>query len=110
MKPKQLRSLKILDTLFPVIRPEPRDCPDAWGWMVIDPPSIAVQSDLTGDKEAHILLHEVFHAILQATSGLAIPNDPTQGEEHYVTLLSLGLIQVFKDNPNLIPFIQERLK
>ena len=48
-------------------------------------------------REASTLLHELMHAVLGVLKGVTVPiQDPTRTEEHFVTLLSTGLITVFR--------------
>lgn len=110
--PVKVSTISILDTDYQIRRPKQSECANekAMGWCQNEPPAhIAVQAELTGSAEASTFLHEIMHGIMCATRGVTVPMDPARVEEHFVTILSAGLMTVFKQNPRLVTFIAERL-
>jgi hypothetical protein len=65
---------------------------------------IRVRDDLPEQLTAECLLHEVLHAAYDM-GGI----DPGDGEERTVTVMSIQLSQVIRDNPALIAYLQEAL-
>lgn len=65
---------------------------------------IAKHKDLTSQRDADVVLHEVMHAICRE-SGWTY----RKTEEDYITLLASGLAQVFNDNPHLSNYLREQL-
>lgn len=65
---------------------------------------IRIDDALDSTKSANTLLHELFHAIWTT---YALENDDK--EERVVTVLSNGLAQVWRDNPDLVKFLNKSL-
>ncbi|WP_269929964.1 hypothetical protein [Aminobacter sp. HY435] len=65
---------------------------------------ILIQEGLTPQWEAHVLVHEVLHAAYAAAGMTAIHEHVS--EERLVGALSYQLIQVWRDNPDLVAYIE----
>ena len=55
----------------------------------------------SGSRAAEVVLHEVIHAVF--SNGCI---NPKHGEEHIVSMLGLGLIQIIRDNPGFVKWLQ----
>lgn len=64
---------------------------------------ILIQEDLTPQKQAEVLLHEILHACYD-NAGLNM--EPTLEEERVVNGMGYQLLQVIRDNPKLMVFLQ----
>lgn len=68
---------------------------------------ISITTGMKPKQQACTLLHEVLHAVF---AEMGMHNSPIKdGEEYIVECLSNGLIQVIRDNPHLIEFLQESM-
>lgn len=107
-----VKKIKVINVDFAYSRPSKElcDASSAWGFLQNDPDVIAVQAGLSNSREADTLIHEIFHAILSVIgTGCVVSLNPTQMEEHYVSLLATGFSSVLRDNPKLLPYLAERL-
>lgn len=64
--------------------------------------TILIQEGMRPQKEAEVLLHEVFHAIYDV-SGLGLMDN--MPEEPIVNMLGYHMLQVIRDNPNLMAYL-----
>ena len=68
---------------------------------------ISITTGMKPKQQACTLLHEVLHAVF---AEMGMHNSPIKdGEEYIVECFSNGLIQIIRDNPELIAFLQESL-
>lgn len=77
---------------------------DNWGQYYSDEQKIELSDKLSGSKWAEILVHEMVHGIVD-NWGIDLPD-----EEKFVSVFSIGLTQVLKDNPTLFRSILKALK
>mgnify|MGYP001599876298 CR=1 FL=1 len=66
---------------------------------------IAIGDDLSGQRLAETLLHELMHAIWHVWA-----LSKTNGQEVVVRAMALGMATVMRDNPELMPWIQSQLR
>ncbi len=66
---------------------------------------ICVSDELTGDKAAYVLLHEVLHGIYSHWT----LDEGSLTEERIVASFSDGLLAVFRDNPEFGRWLLARL-
>ncbi len=66
---------------------------------------IRIDTSVDSIKVVDTLMHEINHAIYWAY-GI----EDGDNEERTVSTLSTGLVQVIRDNPDLLAYIQDRLK
>lgn len=77
-----------------------------------DASRVYIADNLSGHQLANTLLHEVMHAIWY-TQGLChdcLASNPAGLQEHVVNNMTNGLIQVIRDNPDLVKFLQKECK
>ncbi len=67
---------------------------------------ICVSNELTGDKAAYVLLHEVLHGVYSHWT----LDEGALTEERVVASFSDGLLAVFRDNPDFGRWLLARLK
>lgn len=77
---------------------------DAFGECDLTLCEIRIRSDLAPQKAANTLLHETLHAAFYIGDLGA-----EDKQERIVTVLANQLSQVWRDNPELIAFVNERL-
>lgn len=65
---------------------------------------ILIQDGLPPQLEAHVVLHEVLHAAYSAAGMNAIPEHIS--EERLVGALTHQLTQVWRDNPDLVAYME----
>ena len=73
---------------------------------------ITIQSDLSPLDEANTVVHEILHGIAYINS-LTVsgqPLDSDNKEEVVINQFTNGLIQVFRDNKWLLPYLKDKLK
>ena len=73
---------------------------------------ITIQNDLSNLDEANTLLHEVLHGIVYINSltQTGAPLDKENNEEIVVNTITNGLVQVFRDNKWLLPYLNKKVK
>ena len=73
---------------------------------------ITIQSDLSNLDESNTLLHEILHGIVYINSltQTGQPLDKENAEEVVVNTITNGLVQVFRDNKWLLPYLNENIK
>ena len=73
---------------------------------------IPIQSDLSPLDEANTVVHEILHGIAYinslTVSGQAL--DIVKKEEVVINLFTYCLVQVFRDNKWLLPYLKDKLK
>ena len=73
---------------------------------------ITIQSDLSPLDEANTVVHEILHGIAYinslTVSGQPLDND--NKEEVVINQFTNGLVQVFRDNKWLLPYLKDKLK
>lgn len=79
-----------------------------FGWCDNNDQVICVQLGLKCQKTADTLLHEIAHALVWNYGGAIDESDHIK-EEDFVGWIANGLIQVWRDNPDLLPWFQEIL-
>lgn len=80
----------------------PADNSEAWG-MCDRATNVILLSEVPGpQKQREVLLHEVLHAIYGTTGLCSKDNVP---EEMVVTDMSPALLQVLRDNPDLVDYL-----
>ena len=73
---------------------------------------ITIQSDLSPLDEANTVVHEILHGIAYINS-LTVsgqPLDSDNKEEVVINQFTNGLVQVFRDNKWLLPYLKDKLK
>ena len=77
---------------------------NAYGITHHDKQKIYISSDQEDDRQAVTLLHEILHAVINAShlypmfTKESMPDDAVKAEENVVTAIALSLYQVLKDN------------
>ncbi len=66
---------------------------------------IGVALHVPPQRQAEVMLHEVFHGVFRGF-GFDLDHDL---EEKLVTLLAQGMLQVMRDNPEMIAWIYDRI-
>lgn len=82
----------------------------AKGWTDHENLNIIIWPDLDPDVLAEVLMHEVEHCI---TSVTGVANDLDDGkitEEQLVTRMAPVRLQVYRDNPKLVRFLETHVK
>ena len=64
--------------------------------------TILIRSGMVPQKEAEVLIHEIFHAAWDG-AGLAMEDD--HPEERVVNALGYQWLQILRDNPNLFDYV-----
>ena len=74
--------------------------------------SITIQNGLSPLDEANTLLHEILHGIayINSLTQSDQPLDTENKEEVVINTITNGLIQVFRDNKWLLPYLKDKLK
>ena len=71
--------------------------------------SIVVSTSTPKSRAVDTLLHEIIHAAFDTyLMEIAIKSDDP--EESIVTMMATSLTQIFRDNPQLLSYIQQELK
>ena len=88
---------------------------DTWGCHVISATGIEVtlEESLEGLELVQTSLHETFHSIVHAYMPAGTTQNPKPGEETeeaYVDAIANGLVQVLRDNPDYLAFINYEIK
>jgi hypothetical protein len=65
---------------------------------------VAVEG-VTPQHQAEVMIHEILHALFGAGS---LRDNPDVHEEQIVTVLAKGLIQVARDNPHILRWINDQ--
>lgn len=78
---------------------------DAFGNITYAQKRIKVADDQDEGQVLDTLLHEILHGIIHGPNLLELEREL---EEKVVKVLSGGLLQVFRDNPELISWVLER--
>jgi hypothetical protein len=68
--------------------------------------AIEILEEMPAARRAETLLHELFHGLWHV-SGLR--NDIDEDEEHAVTVLSLAMAGLIRDNPELVAYLVQNL-
>ena len=74
--------------------------------------TITIQNGLSSLDEANTLLHEILHGVAYVNS-LTVsgqPLDSDNKEEVVINQFTNGLVQVFRDNKWLLPYLKDKLK
>ena len=74
----------------------------AWGMCDKATHTILISGGLKPQREAEVLLHEVFHAIYDVSGMGLMDNMP---EEPVVNMLGFHMLQVIRDNPHLMAYL-----
>ena len=74
--------------------------------------SITIQNGLGPLDEANTLLHEILHGIayINSLTQSGQPLDSENKEEVVINQFTNGLVQVFRDNKWLLPYLKDKLK
>jgi hypothetical protein len=93
-------SIKILGCDYTVIEEE-RISRDSYVYGEVDHVNqvIKLSKELKRQLKAETLLHEIIHAVL-----FKLREEELFNNEHFVNSMSVMLLQVFRDNPDLFPF------
>jgi hypothetical protein len=103
--------IQILDESYELQYKEVKDIDGLLGYMCTTPAHIAIRKGISPCKEASVLVHEIFHAIAAGLSNMEYPlHDNKRIEEHWVEMLSTGLVSVLKANPKLLDKIYDQLR
>lgn len=70
--------------------------------------SIEILEQMPAQRKAETLLHELFHGLWHVT-GLRNDEDGGEREEHSVTMLSMAMAQVIRDNPLFVAYMLQNL-
>ena len=97
-----LKRLKIGPARY---RVEYKALPKLYGQIVFDERRIELADDLEGQEAVYGVIHETLHGIWEHGG---IP--PRAREERVVTTLAWGLAAVLRDNPELLPHLNDRLQ
>ena len=74
--------------------------------------TITIQNGLEPLDEANTVVHEILHAVAYINS-LTVsgqPLDSENKEEIVINQMTNGLVQVFRDNKWLLPYLKDKLK
>lgn len=84
---------------------------DYWGQYIARQNKIEIQEEAKGQDLANTLIHEVIHAIVYHSSLNAEggPLSEHNDEEQTVNSMTNWLMGVFRDNPWLLPMINESI-
>jgi hypothetical protein len=77
----------------------------AYGMCDLHRTTILIREDMSETRVAEVLLHEVFHAAYEI-AGLKVDKDDIT-EERFVNSMGYQMVQVWRDNPDLIRFMEE---
>ena len=74
--------------------------------------TITIQNGLEPLDEANTVVHEILHGIAYINSLTASgqPLDSENKEEIVINQITNGLVQVFRDNKWLLPYLKDKLK
>ena len=74
--------------------------------------TITIQNGLEPLDEANTVVHEILHGIAYINSLTASgqPLDSENKEEVVINQITNGLVQVFRDNKWLLPYLKDKLK
>ena len=78
---------------------------NACGRISVNLSRIEVEPSMSPQHQAQTILHEIVHGIIR-TSSLGDVLQNSNDEERFVDGLAYGLLQVIRDNPDLIREIQ----
>jgi hypothetical protein len=81
--------------------------PDVGGFTDLDQSIIAVSTAGSLEHQQETLLHELLHAVCDAT---ALRNKSRDEQEELVSALSPGIFALLRENPGLVNFLTERGK
>lgn len=96
-----LKSLKIGSSRY---RVEYKDLPTLYGQIRFDTRCVELADDLADEETVYGVIHETLHGIWEHGE---IP--PRAREERVVTTLAWGLTAVFRDNPELLAYLEDLL-
>lgn len=71
--------------------------------------SIEILRQMPKQRLAETLMHEIFHGLWHVT-GLRNDSNGPDEEEHAVTVLSMAMTQLIRDNPVLIAWMLQNLR
>ena len=102
----KIKKIRIGGVDFEVrVNPELSVAADACGRICVNVSRIEVEPSLSEQAQAQTILHEVLHGVAR-TSKLNDIFQNTDDEERLIDGFAHGLLQVIRDNPDLIAEIQ----
>ena len=103
-KPKLPKAIRVGAYVFKIVKCEPgvSDDEDADGQFRANQEHICVSREVSRTRELEVLIHETNHAVY-FTYNIQGEDD----EERTVHTLSTAWTQIYRDNPDLIRYIQE---
>lgn len=85
--------------------PELSIAADACGRICVNVSRVEIEPSMSQQHQAQTILHEIVHGIIR-TSRLGDVLQNSDDEDRFVDGLAYGLLQVIRDNPELIREIQ----
>lgn len=80
---------------------------EAWGMCTHSKGTIEVCEEMTIEKQAEVLLHEVLHAIYDV---MGLNNGKKLGQEKVVTQMAVGVMTVWRQNPHVVAWIEQAME
>ena len=87
------------------VNPELSISENACGKISVNLSRIEIEPSMSQQRQAQTMLHEIVHGIIR-TSRLGDVLQNSDDEERFIDGLAFGMLQVIRDNPDLIREIQ----
>lgn len=84
------------------------DGADAWGYCDYDNQEIVIKKNATKERKRNIVLHEIMHAVFESVHASPRSMRADEIEEYYVVHSAPILVDVLRDNPNLVKYLTHK--
>jgi len=102
---KMPRTIKIGPHTYKIVRKTLEELPDELGSTDFDLTEIRIRKNLRATKAKEVLLHEALHCCTYPSFTGAYETDPKLDAEDFVNCVAPVLLQVLRDNPDLLAYL-----
>jgi hypothetical protein len=99
------RTVKVGPHVYQILRVPLPELPDALGDSNFDLLRVRIRKNLRASKVREILIHELLHLCTYPSFTGAYETDPKLDAEEFVNAVAPTLLQVLRDNPELVAYL-----
>lgn len=99
------RTVKVGPHTYQILRAPVLALPDSLGDSDFDLLRVRIRKNLTVSKTREILIHELLHLCTYPSFTGAYETDPKLDAEEFVNAVAPTLLQVLRDNPDLLAYL-----